>query len=304
MGVITDGKSGRTRMLPECAVVGRAPICDIRLDGPRVSAEHAALRWADGVWLAVDLRSRNGTWIDGARLSRGDSGELSLATPISFGSPGETWALTEDGPPRPFVRGGGRDLEIVDGLLALPSADDPQLTIGRTSYGAWFVEDDDGRRPAQDRSVHAVAGHHWRLYLPSELSETDVGLRSSSSVDEALLVIRQGPTEGQVTAELRLECEHSIDLGSRAHHLLLLELARARFHDRQRGVDPAEEGWIHRDELSNRLEIDVSHVNILIHRLRRQLVNRGVTDGPDVIQRRARSGLIRLAPAQIRVDRL
>lgn len=291
-------------MLAECAVVGRATSCDIRLSAPEASAEHAALRWSHGQWVLVDLSSRNGTWVGGTRLSSGGSATVSVDQPLAFGSIDEVWTLASDAPPRPFVRGDQQDIEIVDGLLALPSADEPLLTIAMASDGTWFVEDDDGRRPTEHRDLHRVGDTRWRLFLPSHLTHTTVGARSSGPVDEAELVIRHDQTEEHVTAELRPSRGVLVDLGSRAHHVLLLELVRARLDDRARGIDPAEEGWVHREELSERLKLDVNHLNIMIHRLRRQLAELGVADGTNLIQRRPRSGLLRIGPAQVQVGRL
>ena len=50
--------------------IGRDPDCDVYLDDPRVSREHAALRVVDGTWVLEDLSSRNGTWLDGERVHR------------------------------------------------------------------------------------------------------------------------------------------------------------------------------------------------------------------------------------------
>lgn len=50
--------------------IGRDPECDVCLSDPRVSREHAALRVVDGAWVLEDLSSRNGIWLDGARVYR------------------------------------------------------------------------------------------------------------------------------------------------------------------------------------------------------------------------------------------
>jgi hypothetical protein len=304
MGMIVHTESGQTRMLAERTVVGRASSCDIHLTATEVSSDHAALRWAQGQWVLVDLCSRNGTWIDGNRLSSAGSASLLPNALICFGSPSEAWTLASDAPPRAFARSSAADIEIVDGLLALPSADEPLLTVGLASDGTWFVEDDEGRRATEDRDLHTIGGIRWRLYLPSQVPHTAVGTRTTSPMTEVQLVIRHDQTEEHLTAELHSQPGVPIDLGARAHHMLLLELARARLEDRGRGIDPAEEGWIHREELSERLKLDVNHVNIMIHRLRRQLADLGIADGASMIQRRARSGLLRLGPARVQVGRL
>jgi FHA domain-containing protein/GAF domain-containing protein len=62
--------------------VGRDPSSDLLLDDPRVSARHALLQWTGNDWILVDLRSKNGTFVNGAPIT-----ELPLQNHdwISFG---------------------------------------------------------------------------------------------------------------------------------------------------------------------------------------------------------------------------
>ncbi len=50
-------------------VLGRGPGCDLDVADPTVSRRHAALRRGDGAWAIEDLGSRNGTWVNGWRVS-------------------------------------------------------------------------------------------------------------------------------------------------------------------------------------------------------------------------------------------
>jgi pSer/pThr/pTyr-binding forkhead associated (FHA) protein len=66
----------------EPIVIGRHPLCDVRLRSARVSRRHCCLTELDGVVLVRDLGSTNGTLINGrgvesGRLRPGD--ELSIA---------------------------------------------------------------------------------------------------------------------------------------------------------------------------------------------------------------------------------
>jgi hypothetical protein len=49
--------------------IGRGTECDLRLDHPSVSRAHAELRSEDGGWRLRDLDSKNGTFLDGARVT-------------------------------------------------------------------------------------------------------------------------------------------------------------------------------------------------------------------------------------------
>ncbi len=51
------------------ATIGRAPDCDLLLTDTSVSRRHAELRREDERWLLRDLGSRNGTRVNGARVT-------------------------------------------------------------------------------------------------------------------------------------------------------------------------------------------------------------------------------------------
>jgi FHA domain len=51
-------------------LLGRAPGCDVVLTHPTVSRRHVRLRFRDGNWILQDLRSTNGTLVNGAAVVR------------------------------------------------------------------------------------------------------------------------------------------------------------------------------------------------------------------------------------------
>lgn len=46
-------------------VIGRDPACDLRLEDKTISAQHAQLSYHHGQWWVQDMRSRNGTFLNG-----------------------------------------------------------------------------------------------------------------------------------------------------------------------------------------------------------------------------------------------
>jgi pSer/pThr/pTyr-binding forkhead associated (FHA) protein len=69
LGVISGPYRGRVFAVGGQLTVGRAPGCDLRLDDPKVSRQHATLEPLDGVLLVYDQASLNGTWVNGARIT-------------------------------------------------------------------------------------------------------------------------------------------------------------------------------------------------------------------------------------------
>jgi len=53
-------------------LIGRREDCDIVLSDPSVSREHARLVFRDHRWIIQDLRSRNGTIVNGTRVGRSE----------------------------------------------------------------------------------------------------------------------------------------------------------------------------------------------------------------------------------------
>jgi len=67
--LVLDGTSAG-RLGPGLFTIGRAVDCDVVLDDPTASRCHAELRCENGAWVLTDLRSRNGTFVNGRRAWR------------------------------------------------------------------------------------------------------------------------------------------------------------------------------------------------------------------------------------------
>lgn len=67
---VHDGASRRSFDIDaECVRIGRDQMCDVVLPGdPTVSRFHALLQHVDGDWVLEDGSSRNGTYVNGARV--------------------------------------------------------------------------------------------------------------------------------------------------------------------------------------------------------------------------------------------
>ena len=78
------------------------------------------------------------------------------------------------------------------------------------------------------------------------------------------------------------------DLSERTHHYLIATLARRRLHDVRTGRSPDSQGWIAVELLADMLGIDVPHLNIQVHRARRQVesVRPPGAIWPELVQRR------------------
>ena len=70
--VLPDGKEVP---LPRGEIVlGREEGCGVVLDDPGISRRHARIAWEEGRHVLYDLRSRNGTFVNGRRVDRAELG--------------------------------------------------------------------------------------------------------------------------------------------------------------------------------------------------------------------------------------
>ncbi|HET6201956.1 MAG TPA: FHA domain-containing protein [Planctomycetota bacterium] len=69
---LSGDRIGTEHTLSSPFVLGRAPHCSVRLEEESVSREHAKFYERDGVWSVADLNSRNGTFVNGARVTKAD----------------------------------------------------------------------------------------------------------------------------------------------------------------------------------------------------------------------------------------
>lgn len=95
-GVAVDGSAIDLELPPGESTVGRDASADLRLDDPRVSRAHAALRLTPDGLTVRDLGSTNGTLVNGERVTET---ELQPGDQLSFG--GLTVQVVGDPPPVP-----------------------------------------------------------------------------------------------------------------------------------------------------------------------------------------------------------
>ena len=260
-------------------IVGRAAACGLRLDSPRVSGEHAVIMWTGTTWQVRDLGSRNGTVVDGRRLEPGEAVVTSVGSRVAFGDQVFEW-LQAAAPVAAATSDTGRRAVADGGVLPIPDRDDPEVIVFWRP-GGWVMEDEAGMRPAV--AEVRVQGERWRLELPEAFEATveDTSLRLAE-VRVRLAVSRD---EEYVVARWDLG-GRSVLVESRAHHYLLVTLARLRL------AEP-EDGWVATDDLCRMLALDRRALNVQVFRARHELADLGVQDAASLVERRP-GALLRL----------
>jgi hypothetical protein len=250
-----------------------------------------------------DLGSRNGTHLDGQRLTAEQREPLVQGAEIMFGTGTERFVLVDVSPPGLVAIGDdGRVAHAKGGLLCLPSEDEPEVTLLEQLDGQWQLETEQGVRPLVPQEQVFAGGIGWRIYLPEPVQYTAEGSEVPMSVATVLLEFHVSRDEEHVEMRVHHGVQ-SIELKPRAHDFFLLTLARARMVDQsQPDLAEAEHGWVYRQDLGRQLQVDRNLLNLWIYRARRQFADAGVLDVANLVERRPGAEQLRLGVSRLRVS--
>ena len=281
-------------------LVGRSSAAHTQLVDPAVSGQHAVIRWVGHTWHIRDLGSRNGTWVDGSQIPVDTFVPLALGCVVWFGGAQHAFTFVDASPPAPSARDGQTLVRGDATLLALPSEDDPEVVVTFEPDAGWTLSTESDTRPVSDGDRIGVGEHAFILSLPQPVAPTveastpegGRSLRFQVSADEEYV---------ELTATLG-STPHR--LPPRAHHYLLLVLARARLADAAEGVAEAEQGWVYTSSLADQLRITMNRLYVTLHRCRKELGALDADAEHTVIEKRVTTRQVRLGWTDLEVSAL
>ena len=291
--------------LPARCIIGRGRAAGIRVEDGRVSSEHARLTWARGHWVLRDLGSRNGTYVDGKRLKAGQDATLRRGTRLGFADAECPWTLVDEAGPEACARDqlGGELVLAQDGLLALPSADEPTMVVFEDRSGTWMAELDGDPVKVEDGEVVVVGERSYRLHLPvSDDGTIDVS-GGGWRLDQIELSFEVSGDQEDCTMTV-VHPGGPMVLQQRVFHYMLMLLARQRIEDRSNGIEPPDQGWVYSDELATSLQMEDARLNVQIFRARQELGKLGIGGAAGLVERRRSSRKIRLGVPSVEVKQL
>lgn len=295
--------SMRRHILTSRCLIGRSRTSSLRLDGKRVSGEHAIVYWDGTSWLVRDLGSRNGTFVNGERITAGLPLPLIPGRSLAFGDKDDIWHLADDGPPGPMAVSinGHTQVTSHDGLLFLPDQECAEVTIYLDAERRWVAESAGDLISLHDGQIVTAGQERWRLTLPITLESTAGVTQAGPWLDRARLDFSVSGDQEHIEIILQVG-DTSHHLPSRAHSYTLLTLAHLRQQEAGH-LDDNDAGWVYCDDLADMLRVDRTLLNTYISRARRQIAAVGVPDAALIIERRPGTGQIRLGlrPDQITV---
>lgn len=271
--------------------VGRAPGNDLVLDDDTLSSYHASL-WTDGeaVWVQ-DLQSRNGSFLNGARVpgvAKAGVGDLLRLGSTDF-ELRRGAALPEDpcdglvlvdldtGLRTPFHAdrlrigaGPGVDLRL-DGA--------PELVLGVSGPDDCWIGRDGDVEPLRVGSPFEVAGRRLVLSLERGAPRATRNLNPARYGYRLRATLTGGPGPAAWLLDLKDGTELSFSAENRA--TLLWLLARGLKEDRAAGRPEAEAGWVEESELitgvwGRAAGGTPANLRVLVCRIRRELKSGGL----------------------------
>lgn len=306
VGVLANERDGVVLTLGGHCVVGRASRCDIVIEDPQISTEHASISWTVHGWEIRDLGSTNGTTVNETRLEPSERRLLARGDRAVFGPGSSAWVFLDDAPPVALavevdskVRREGSAQ-----MLLLPNLRTPSACVICDDQG-WWCEQTSGREPVEDGEIIVVGEQRWRLFLPSNqdaLPTTEVGV-PLRALKQAHMRFAVSLDEEDVTIGLDFGTK-ATEIRHRAFSFLLLTLARARRRDaKDPQLPPAECGWVYVDDLCDELRVSPERLNVHIHRARRHFERLDVVDATRIVERRPGTGAVRIGVASLEFRR-
>lgn len=296
MGFLTIIDTGQVVPLSTECLLGRSEGCALRFERADISNEHACVRWSGATWELRDLGSRNGTYLDGARLAPGQCSTLPRGSTVGLGRAEAVLRLADDRPPQlaALDLSSGVWLSADGAVLALPDDAAPELSVLYLREVGWLSQSAEGTQRVQNGDTLMLGSRRFRLHLPGEVPPTLDAERPPNACS-ALPRLSFRVSRDEEYIELDLVAPSPIRaLGARAHHYVLLSLARLRARDAQQAnLALSEHGWVHVDELGKMLRLDRNHLYVSIHRARRQLSALGLDHAAAVVEARPGTGMVR-----------
>jgi hypothetical protein len=301
VGAIKDLLTGEVYHLEREYLIGRAPGCSLCILWSFVSAQHAKLLWGDGCWQVRDLASRNGTFVDERRLPPGSCRPLLRGARIAFGKPASPWELVDESPPDVLVTSLATVRQVVarNGIVAVPSCDDPRAMLYRNGDGRWVLEKpNESITPISAMQTFELGTDVWRFSCPPAAADDGRDATRLAHVQLNLLVsARDEPLQIQV-----MYGDRTIDLEVAECDRLLLVLARRRLLDAARGVRAAAGGWIYEEDFASEETLRGRSLNSEICRIREQFGRTDVLDPGTIVVRRPRMRQLRIGIDRIAIS--
>lgn len=306
MACIQSSSAGTNIYLHPFHRFGRlADSAETLLTGKEISRIHAIIEWHDNLWTIRDL-SKNGVWINGKEIVKNQPTPLQINDKIEFSHAVEhQFTVTSTEQPQDLlipldtnndVQNINLEPIILGAYNLLPNEDNAELLVYYdNASNLWFNESQRNGETTPLNHCEQVyfAQTQWQFLEITKLTnEETVDVRNNPEI----LTMAFYLSLDEETVELVLENgKEPLNLEIRSHHYLTALLARYKYNDSLKGVEPHLQGWTSVNTLMRDLGYSESHINIQIHRARKHMADKlqgNDLAGPMLIERK--KGQVRL----------
>jgi hypothetical protein len=286
---------------------------DTQIKGSYVSRLHAVIQWHESHWMIRDF-STNGTWLNGAKITSNRQVSLTSGNVIQFGSPSSSPYVVKDVSPPIDVLICSSEKLNENGMLRtvplrsyhfLPDDNQPEVVLYKKS-NTWFVDNladaHSSSHPVKDGEQISFGSNNWILRSSEDNAVTKAVESNENTLNGGSLKFYLSLDEEHCNIQL-FNGDTSFNLSDCSHHLMTLMLARYKARDIDKGISESEQGWVFVSQLCKDIGLDESHINIQIHRARKQLAEIPLIGGfgSEFIMRRR--GQIRLGISTFLIEK-
>lgn len=290
-----------------------AAAVDTLIDSPEISRLHAVIEWIDGSWQIRDL-SKNGVWLNNRAITVNTPFPLHLNDEICFANQQQFTFIVEnlDEPKDVLLplnadepsTHPATDPIFLEHYHFLPSDVSPEVIVFYDiSEKSWFCEcvDTAITSKVDDGELLEFSDSMWKLIKGADVSEKATIAITDKPANELCYIFNISQDEELTELTLK-NGKEEINCETRSHHYLTALLARYRGQDSQKQVPDAQQGWRTIEQLTKDIGLSETHVNIQIHRARKQVADKlqslGVCN-PLLIERKR--GRVRLAAKNFKI---
>lgn len=258
----------------------RTDLVDTAVENPLISKIHAVIEYHSRSWFVRDLGGCNGTFLNDERIADNIRIKLNLGDKLQFAACNDAVFKVRNLAAPASVLFSVDDVEAskpLQGYNLLPGDSSPQCAVYYSNkHLQWVLEDFSGNdeclQVLEPRKEFDVDGQRWLIHIHEDISKTLEARSNMAELSQFQFCFQRSQNCEHVSLLIQ-NCSQGCEyrLGERAHHELLYFLAEQRLVDETRGLNQQEVGWIDTEQLCKAMGLDLSHINILLFRAKKQV---------------------------------
>lgn len=312
MAYVVNESTGSIIPLKAYHLFGRLALSvDTVIERPEVSRIHCGIEWVETDWIIVD-RSANGTFLNGEKLQTNQAKVLNVGDEICFSRASSNRFIVKTvTPPQDILVPsdqyvyGEQDILPLTNYNLLPNEDEPEIALYFDRLkGVWYLESTTSpvqpEQRLQDKDLIVFANRRWQLFLNQITSKTQLLETELCCLNKVNCIFNTSMDEEHTQLTIQTP-QGEVSLEARIHHYLTLLLARYKAQSIANGIEESEQGWVYTEQLAKDLGLSEPHLNIQIHRARKQFCNAMPLNkqAEQFIQRR--NGMVRLGISKAQI---